>query len=551
MISAYNLVFLVLLGGLALFVLIPRVLPAARISLWLRRERRERRRGPADDMQEVAAFHDQSPQSTRAVPDRVWADLNLDDVFRAVDHTESEPGRQYLYHLLRTPHQDRGPLEKLERAVLEISRDEERGRVVRTSLRFLDEPQAAQIVRLIFGNLPRRPKFWWIFPLLTAASIVSVGAAVVWPAAVFAWLALALVNVAIQLVYKVHVKAFAPAIHEIPSFLRTAEALGKTNLGECTTECQCLRDGAAQFDRLGYAARWIMFETGQAGDFVGSLYEYFNLFFLFDINAFMFATASIHQSRGLLQSMFEAIGYVDAAQSIAAWRATLPFWTVPEFTAPAKVIRAEDVIHPLLRTPVANSLSIDNTSVLLTGSNMSGKTTFVRAIGVNAILAQTLHTACARAWAAPMLHVRTSIGRSDNILAGKSYYLAEVETALTMVRAKEDGGQYLFLLDEIFRGTNTTERVAAAYAVLSYLNRGEDLVLVATHDIELLDLLGSSFASYHFREQVADETLLFDYRIYSGPSSTRNAIALLKLLRFPDDLVADALATVDWQSRAR
>jgi len=96
-----------------------------------------------------------------------------------------------------------------------------------------------------------------------------------------------------------------------------------------------------------------------------------------------------------------------------------------------------------------------------------------------------------------MLRTRTSIERADSVMEGKSYYLAEVEAVRGLIRAKAPDRQYLFLLDEIFRGTNTAERVAGAYGVLAYLNRGLDLVVVATHDVELLELLGSSFTPVH------------------------------------------------------
>ena len=202
--------------------------------------------------------------------------------------------------------------------------------------------------------------------------------------------------------------------------------------------------------------------------------------------------------------MFEALGYLDSAQSLAAWRSTLPNWCVPTFTAARKAIRVEQLEHPLLADAVPNSVELDGQSLLITGSNMSGKTTFVRTLGVNAVLAQTLYTVCATSWRAPMLGVRTSIGRADSLVEGKSYYLAEVESVLALVRAKDDARQHLFLLDEVFRGTNTTERVAAACAVLSHLNQGDDLVVAATHDLELLGLLSGDFAMHHFREQVVE-----------------------------------------------
>ena len=128
--------------------------------------------------------------------------------------------------------------------------------------------------------------------------------------------------------------------------------------------------------------------------------------------------------------------------------------------------------------------------------------------------------------------------------------MAEVEAVAALGHAKSDDAQCLFLLDEIFRGTNTTERVAAGFAVLSYLDRGLDLVIVATHQIELIDLLGERFVARHFREDVIDGQMTFDYRIHDGPSSGRNAIAL-EVGKLPVDLVTQAIATLDWQSRSR
>jgi DNA mismatch repair ATPase MutS len=249
--------------------------------------------------------------------------------------------------------------------------------------------------------------------------------------------------------------------------------------------------------------------------------------------------------------MFEAIGYIDAVQSIAAWRAELQRWTTPEFTGAEKALHVEALVHPLVAEPVPNSLDVDGASVLITGSNMSGKSTFVRAMGINGVLAQTLHTVVATAWRAPMLRVRTSIGRTDSIVEGKSYYLAEVESVGALVKASANGEQHLFLLDEIFRGTNTTERVAAAYAVLSYLTHGANIVIVATHDIEVIALVGDAYAAHHFREEISEGSISFDYRIHDGPSSTRNALALLKLMGYPEELVAHALAALDWQDRQR
>ena len=181
--------------------------------------------------------------------------------------------------------------------------------------------------------------------------------------------------------------------------------------------------------------------------------------------------------------------------------------------------------------------------VLVTGSNMSGKSTFLRTVGINVVLAQTLNTCLARAYEAPVYCVRSCIGRSDDLIAGKSYYLVEVESVLALVKASGELSPHLFIFDELFRGTNAVERIAAAEAVLVALIEGgkPHVVLAATHDGELVDLLRDSYTVCHFGDAVGPDGLMFDYRLTPGPATSRNAIALLELSGAPEAVVKRAL----------
>jgi DNA mismatch repair ATPase MutS len=120
-----------------------------------------------------------------------------------------------------------------------------------------------------------------------------------------------------------------------------------------------------------------------------------------------------------------------------------------------------------------------------------------------------------------------------------------VERVAELIASSGTARPHLFIIDEIFRGTNTVERIASSKGVLEWLERGDDLVFVATHDIELIELLGAGYAYYHFREDIVGGELRFGYRIHPGPSSTRNAIALLELYEFPEGIVQEALAVVE------
>lgn len=202
------------------------------------------------------------------------------------------------------------------------------------------------------------------------------------------------------------------------------------------------------------------------------------------------------------------------------------------------------VVHPLIEGCTTNTLTLDGTGLLLTGSNMSGKTTFIRTVMLNALLGETLCTCFAERFTAPYMRLHSSIRISDDITEGTSYYLQEVLTVKRLLEDADRPAACLFVLDELFKGTNTTERIAAGKAVLARLNRGPHIVLAATHDIELAELLrGDGYELHHFREEVADGRLVFDYCLHTGPLTTRNAIRILELYDYPPELIAEAYDT--------
>jgi DNA mismatch repair ATPase MutS len=296
------------------------------------------------------------------------------------------------------------------------------------------------------------------------------------------------------------------------------------------------------------------------GDFVGAVYEYLNLALLLDGTGIYFGTRDLGKAGPSLARVVAAAGDVDAAVAIASYRAGRDDWTRPEFRPDPGTTELTGLRHPLIDHAVANSLALKaGQGLLVTGSNMSGKSTFLRTVGANAVLAQTINTCLAQEYRAPVFHVRSCIGRTDDLLSGTSYYLAEVEALLDLVRASTSEAPHLFLLDEVFRGTNAVERIAAGQAVLTQLLDGDGprrphLVLAATHDLELVELTSGRFAACHFGDAIGADGLTFSHRLQPGPSTSRNAIALLRLHGAPDALVNRAMSTaalLDQQRTAR
>jgi hypothetical protein len=498
------------------------------------------------DLEDIAIYHQarQERDGGEAVDDRTWSDLDLDLVFAEVDRCESAVGQQVLYRMLRTPQFDAARLDAFDALADRMTRDAgTRGRIAKLLGR-LDRAKAYYLPNLFLLPLPWRPKHRWVYPLLTALAVMSLVAVPFFRPALFVAMALLAVNMGIEILFRRRIHEYVRPMRVLDALIRTGRAIAASSDVVRARFPQLAAD-VESLKQLTRSTVWLALEREGFDDPMTIVWQYLNMFFLADVNAFAASFAVLEAKRDAVERVFETIGELDAAISVASFREGAEVWSKPLFTAREKQIEVVDAVHPILREPVANSIRADGRSVLVTGSNMSGKTTFLRTIGVNAVLAQTIATTLARGWRAPLLHVRSSIGRGDDLSQGKSYYLAEVERVGELVRDSGGDAQHLFVIDEIFRGTNTTERVAASRGVLAYLNRGDDLVFVATHDIELIELLGTRYDSYHFRELISGDELRFDYLIQSGPTTTRNAIALLELMRFPQEIIDDALRIVN------
>ncbi|HWJ02256.1 MAG TPA: DNA mismatch repair protein, partial [Verrucomicrobiae bacterium] len=170
--------------------------------------------------------------------------------------------------------------------------------------------------------------------------------------------------------------------------------------------------------------------------------------------------------------------------------------------------------------------------ILITGSNMSGKSTLLRTAGLNLVLAYTGAPVCAENFRCSVMRVYTCMRVTDNIEQSISSFYAELLRIKTIVQAARERGQVFFLLDEIFKGTNSQDRHTGAKILIKQLSKQGAMGMVSTHDLELSELEKESkgqIRNYHFREYYENDQIRFDYLLRSGPSTTRNALYLIKL----------------------
>lgn len=247
-----------------------------------------------------------------------------------------------------------------------------------------------------------------------------------------------------------------------------------------------------------------------------------------------------------VEGWFEALGELEALMSLAAVCDENPEWVFPQWDAQATKLESVQVGHPLLRDGdrVCNDVTVGPTGtvLLVTGSNMSGKSTMLRSVGLNVSLAGAGAPVCAKSFRLPSMELATSIRVRDNLAEGVSFYMAELHRLKGVVdharRLQNDPERItLFLLDEILQGTNSRERQIAVTQVLRHLIDYGAIGAISTHDLELADEpeLMAVAETVHFRETIrpdadGNEQMTFDYQMRSGVSPTTNALRLLEIV---------------------
>jgi hypothetical protein len=245
----------------------------------------------------------------------------------------------------------------------------------------------------------------------------------------------------------------------------------------------------------------------------------------------------------LLPRWLDAWYELETLNSLANFAYLNPTYTFPEISSEPNRFAARNLGHPLLipETKVCNDFGLDQKRriVILTGSNMAGKSTFLRTVGVNLSLAYAGSPVNAAHLETSLFRPFTCIKVSDSVQDGLSYFYAEVKrlTALLEAAKADDPLPVLFLIDEIFRGTNSRERLIGSRSYIRALSESSAVGLVATHDLELIKLADEidGVVNFHFREEVNNGRMVFDYRLRSGPCPTTNALTIMRLEGLPVD----------------
>ncbi|TKT92240.1 MutS-related protein [Dyadobacter frigoris] len=477
----------------------------------------------------------------QVISDRTFQDLDMNEIFMFMDRTTSKVGQQFLYQVLRTIPGSNDRTEKFEKINQSLKENPEVRDNVLLEISALNKKDAYYIPSLFLENHIQKPKWFSIIPLLSLVSVSSVLLSFIFPQVLIFLVLLLAVNFGIHYWNKLNLYQYSSSI---PQLLRLNQAAKKIVTFKGMKDLHPgISESIKAIDSLGIQMSLFKLEVklqSEVGQAVEYLVELVKALFLIEPLVLYNVLKELDSKRVQIQQVYEYIGEIDAAMSINFLREDLPYFCFPTMIPDKKQVTAVGVYHPLIYQSVPNSIDLNEKSALLTGSNMSGKTTFIRTIGINTIAAQTINTCFSKEFVTPVFKIHSAIRISDDLLNDKSYYFEEVLTIKDLLKESNSGFGNLFLLDEIFKGTNTVERIAAGKAVLTYLNKGNNITFVATHDMELAELLKDTFSMFHFTEIVRDGNIVFDYKIKPGNLTNTNAIRILELNDYPNEVIEEA-----------
>ena len=473
------------------------------------------------------------------VDDTTWNDLDMDAIYEELRYTLSTAGDEVLYAALRDLSQPDDVLDERDKAITALAQDEESMACVRAMLYRMGKNPYHSAAAYLFHPSAKRPKPMALFIALAVVPLVLFVLGFFSPAFLIAWGGMFLVNAIVYILTGKKWMAEIASIRHIASVFKCADKLKDAlppSLARCRDELRAI------CKEMKPVSRWNALFAMQRQNTLDFITDYLRIMLQLDMLCLYRLSVFFEKHTDTLRRMYRLVGEIDVWQAVAAHRAELAVCCRPAFTADKRVTAA-GLAHPLLKKPVRNDLDW-TCCILITGSNASGKSTFTKAVAVNCILAQSIVTCTAERFCMPRARVMSSMALRDSLSSGESYFIVELKSLKRILDATDDTEPVLCFIDEILRGTNTVERIAASTALLRYIAQLNCLCMAATHDQELTKLL-CDYEQMHFREELTPEGMRFPYKLLVGPSDTQNAIELLKQLQFPQSVTQSASGAVE------
>lgn len=473
-----------------------------------------------------------------SIDDMTWSDLDMYDIFRGINLTYSNIGGEFLYTKLRMidvsgGSEDTSDLENMiayfeahpnEREAVQYEFSTLGQIYLNHSYSYFEEQSNQQLLKLFkFTPLGMFPIIALCFIMLNPfiGVILFVGSL--------------LLNTLIYFFFKTKVELELGSMGYLVRSLYLGRRLSKMALPGASDLKSAIKPFRGIF-------KYGLFFRVKMGSEMEVVIEMLFAMFLLPFISFKKVLRRIIDQNSELWQVWELLANYEIAYAILHYRETHE-WCHPTYCESAEIV-AENMSHPLLQKGVKNNVRANRTSIV-TGSNASGKSTYIKGIASNCILSQSLNMALGDYFVLKRGHIISTMGVRDNLNEGDSYFMAEIKGLRRLLLAVEKQPFTYCFIDEILRGTNTKERIAASSSVIKWLGNQSCLSFLATHDMELPEIFKQSCHLLYFSENVDQQAgYQFDYQVKKGINKEMNGIKLLKQLDFPSSITTQAYLSI-------
>lgn len=501
-----------------------------------------------DEYSRIRFYFDskQGENSQNTIDDITWNDLSMDNIFMLLNNTNSSVGEEYLYNMIRTINFDQASLDEFDHL----------------NEYFLNNPEVLKKIQYLYTEMGRtrsisffdfihrlgelKKKSNLVHYLSGAISLFTIGMFFVNSAvAVMVLLVAFSFNIYTYYKEKSQVGSYFVCCKYLVGLVENAKEIENQRIEKLNSYNKRIHNTV---EKLSFLTKnmWVVSDGTMSDSLLGFIMEYVKMLFHVDLIKFNSIIKKTEENIESIDELFDILGRIEAATAVASFKKLL----INEYGAYCKPnilrntrdkkIGFKELYHPCKKNAVKNSMDMEN-AVLVTGSNASGKSTFLKTVAINGVLAQTIGTVCGDYFEITECLVYSSMALRDDLESDKSYYIVEIKSLKRILDMADNSGKTVMcFIDEVLKGTNTVERIAASSVILNELAMKNTIAFAATHDIELTKILETVYKNYHFEEDFAEDDILFNYKLKMGPATTRNAIKLLKVMGYDRNIIEGA-----------
>ena len=508
-----------------------------------------------NEYESITRYFRHKEQTGEIIDDITWNDLDMDSIFIMMNHTWSAIGESCLYNLLRRPQSSWEILQERERLISYFQTHEKEREQISQLCAEIGRTGQYSIFDYIYNLKEVETEKPWKHYLNLCLLALALGSIFVQPQiGIVALIVMVSVSMGSYYGAKKKIEPYVTSCSCLLNMLKFAEKLEKLSIPELESYFSALRESRKQFGSFKRKSYFFVMGSAVSGGPEAIIIEYANYVFHLDLLQFPGIVRELRTHISDFETMTDTIGLLESMIAVASFRAMIRDYTVPVLKESKKgYLTAENIYHPMIADPVKNSITARR-GVLLTGSNASGKSTFLKTIAVNAILAQTICTCMADRYESCFFRIYSSMALRDDLAGQESYYMVEIKSLKRILDCLGEDKPLLCFVDEVLRGTNTVERIAASSEILKSMTQEHVICFAATHDVELTHMLEKEYDNYHFQEEVKEKDILFNYRLYPGRATSRNAIKLLGIIGYDKKIIQEAekkaqrfLVTGEWR----